>query len=58
MKVIKKAFLASEIEGTELTKKSLEEQILKTKPVNIQDLVAKVPKVLWEEVGGYETVKL
>jgi len=40
-----------------VTKHMLEEAILEAKPLSIADLLVEVPKTLWSEIGGNESVK-
>jgi len=40
-----------------LTKQMLEGAILEAKPLSIVDLLVEVPKTLWSEIGGNETIK-
>lgn len=40
-----------------LTKSLLEQAIMDSKPLSIQDLLVEVPKVLWSEIGGNEDIK-
>jgi len=40
-----------------LTKQMLESAILEAKPLSISDLLIEVPKTLWSEIGGNETIK-
>lgn len=40
-----------------ITKNLLEASILEAKPLSIQDILVEVPKVLWSEIGGNESVK-
>ena len=35
----------------------LEASILEAKPLSIQDLLVEVPKVLWSDIGGGDTIK-
>jgi len=40
-----------------LTTKHLEKSIMEAKPLSIQDLLVEVPKTLWSEIGGNESIK-
>ena len=40
-----------------LTKADLEQAVIQAKPLSIQELLVEVPKTLWSEIGGNETVK-
>jgi len=35
----------------------LEEAILEAKPLSIAELLVEVPKTLWSEIGGNDTIK-
>ena len=47
---------ASSREEGVIGKDDLEQAILKTRPSSISDLIAKVPEVRWDEIGGNEEV--
>lgn len=40
-----------------ITKEDLEVAILDAKPSSIKDIIATVPKVYWEDIGGNESIK-
>lgn len=44
-------------EGVDLAKKHLEKAITDAKPLSIQDLLVEVPKTLWSDIGGNESIK-
>jgi SpoVK/Ycf46/Vps4 family AAA+-type ATPase len=44
-------------EQPEVWKEDLEQAVLDAKPSSIKDIVAEVPKVKWEDIGGNEKVK-
>ena len=55
-----KAMRRVEIDTFEMpvvVKNDLEQAIIDAKPSGIKDLIAKVPKVYWEDIGGNEMVK-
>lgn len=40
-----------------ISKEDLEYAIIDAKPSSIKDLIAKVPKVFWEDIGGNDNIK-
>lgn len=53
------ALKESRIQNAEstLTKIHLEQAVIQAKPLSISDLLVEVPKTLWSEIGGNETIK-
>ena len=49
--------LKSDQAEVSLTKGYLEQAVLEAKPLSISDLLVEVPKTLWSEIGGNETIK-
>ena len=47
---------SSDAEPT-LTKNHLEQAVIQAKPLSISDLLVEVPKTLWSEIGGNESIK-
>ena len=40
-----------------VNKSDIEQAVIAAKPLSIQDLLVEVPKTLWSEIGGNDTVK-
>lgn len=56
--IIRNARLAMiKAKASEVTRQMLEEAVLQAKPLSIADLLVEVPKTLWSEIGGNDSIK-